>query len=113
MATAAPVISVEEYLSEVYEPDCDYMDGHLEERNLGELDHSWLQMALSAYLYARRNEWNITVLPEQRVQVSNPGDIVFRISASLLGSRPDGAGSHQAPFHLHRGSLPGRSYEPH
>jgi len=69
MATAASVISVEEYLSHTYEPDCDYVDGHLEERNVGETDHSWLQMAVSGYFYARRKEWNITVLPEQRVQM--------------------------------------------
>jgi len=71
MASRATVISVEEYLSEVYQPDCDYVDGHLEERNLGELDHSWLQMALIVFFHARRKEWNIVVLPAQRVQVKS------------------------------------------
>jgi Uma2 family endonuclease len=66
---AGTLISVEEYLRTAYRPDCDYVDGHIEERNLGEQDHSNLQMALSAYLYARRKQWGIKVLPEQRVQV--------------------------------------------
>ena len=64
------LISVEEYLRTSYRPDCDYVDGEVVERNMGELDHSWLQTALSAYLFARRNELKITVLVEQRVQVS-------------------------------------------
>jgi hypothetical protein len=28
-------VSLEEYLSTDYEPDCDYVDGVLEERNVG------------------------------------------------------------------------------
>ena len=64
-----PLISVEEYLATVYRPDCDYVDGHVEERNLGERDHSNLQMVVSAYLFARRKRWGIQVYPAQRVQV--------------------------------------------
>ena len=39
MATAPTLISVEEYLSTSYHPDCDYVDGELEERNVGEYSH--------------------------------------------------------------------------
>src|ERR1017187_8863429 len=63
------LISVAEYLATSYRPDCDYVDGHVEERNLGERDHSNLQMIVSAYLFARRKQWGIQVYPEQRVQV--------------------------------------------
>ncbi len=66
---AETLISVEEYLTTSYRPDCDYIDGHIEERNLGEKDHSNLQMIVSAYLFTRRKQWGITVLPGQRVQV--------------------------------------------
>jgi Uma2 family endonuclease len=68
MATTG--VSVQEYLSTSYRPDCDYIDGELEERNLGEFDHARLQLAIGAYFYNRRKEWGITVVPEQRVQVS-------------------------------------------
>jgi Uma2 family endonuclease len=81
------MIPVEEYLSEVYQPDCDYVDGRLEERNLGELDHSWLQMALILYFGARRKEWNIVVLPEQRVQVKPTRYRVPDVCV-LLGPKP-------------------------
>ena len=69
MATGE-LLSVREYLSTSYRPDCDYVDGLLVERNLGERDHSRLQMAVSAYLHNRRKEFGISVFPEQRVQVS-------------------------------------------
>ncbi len=68
MATQA-LISVAEYLSTSYDPDRDYVDGVVVERNLGETDHSALQMAISAWLYQRRKELGIHVFPEQRVQV--------------------------------------------
>ena len=64
------LISVEEYLATSYRPDCDYVDGHIEERNLGEFDHASLQTAIAAYFFSRRKQLNITVVVEQRVQVS-------------------------------------------
>jgi len=33
---AAATISLEEYLSTSYSPDCDFVDGQIEERNVGE-----------------------------------------------------------------------------
>ena len=42
-------IPVEEYLRTTYDPDCDYVDGEVIERNLGELDHSDLQSELVYY----------------------------------------------------------------
>jgi hypothetical protein len=33
-------VSVEEYLSTSYEPDCEYDDGVVEERNWGEIEHA-------------------------------------------------------------------------
>ncbi len=63
------LISVEEYLATSYEPDCDYVDGHLEQRNVGEWDHSKLQLAIGAYFFARRKQWGISAATELRVQV--------------------------------------------
>ena len=39
-----PLIPVEVYLTSVYRPDCDYVDGEVLERNLGENDHGRLQV---------------------------------------------------------------------
>ena len=63
----APV-SVEEYLSTVYEHDCEYVDGAIEERALGEFEHSWLQLFMGSIFVSHRTEWGVIALTEQRVQ---------------------------------------------
>jgi Uma2 family endonuclease len=63
-------IPVSEYLRTVYRPDCDYVDGELEERNLGEQTHSLVQAAITAAFYINRRVWGLRALPEQRVQVA-------------------------------------------
>jgi Uma2 family endonuclease len=68
--TSTTLIPVSEYLSTAYRPDCDYIDGELQERNLGERDHALLQGILTAIFYNHRKDWQAIALPEQRVQVS-------------------------------------------
>ncbi|MBI3666390.1 MAG: Uma2 family endonuclease [Acidobacteria bacterium] len=66
---AAALTSVQEYLTTSYRPDCEYIEGVLLERNLGEYEHSRLQMLLIMYFGSREKQWGIRVVPEQRVQV--------------------------------------------
>jgi Uma2 family endonuclease len=84
-------ITVEEYLSTDYSPDCGYVDGILEDRELGEKDHSELQNALIIWFYLNPKGLGLRTFPGQRVQVSptrfrvpdlsviigEPGDQVF------------------------------------
>jgi Uma2 family endonuclease len=65
------LVSVEEYLKTAYHPDCDYVDGVLEERNLGDRDHSRLTAQITAWFYGQEVSRNIRVFPEQRVQVGS------------------------------------------
>jgi len=67
---AATLAPVEEYLRTNYDPDRDYVDGRIVERNLGEKSHSRIQGEIFFYLRSRAKELGIQVLPEQRVQVS-------------------------------------------
>src|ERR1017187_5183187 len=69
MSAAAVAVSVEEYLSTVYRPDCDYIDGEVVERNVGEVDHSRLQILMSYYLVGREKAWGVTAFTEVRVEV--------------------------------------------
>jgi len=69
MKTAA-LVSVEEYLRTTYDPDCDYVDGEVIERNLGENDHSDLQSELVRYFRNRRRELKTQAYVEVRVQVA-------------------------------------------
>ncbi len=65
---ATTLVSVEEYLRTVYEPGAEYVDGVIEERNVGEWWHAGWQMAISAYFFNRSDEWGIRVRPEQRTR---------------------------------------------
>jgi Uma2 family endonuclease len=67
---AGTLISLEEYLSTVYDPDCEYLDGELVERNMGESDHSALQGMIFGLLFTQRHTSGIHVFPELRVQVT-------------------------------------------
>jgi len=81
-AVPIPVrISVGEYLATSYRPDCDYVDGVVEERSLGEFDHSFLQGLLFRLFYDNREKWAVRVSPEQRIQLSPR--IVIRSSCVL------------------------------
>jgi Uma2 family endonuclease len=67
---ATTLIPISDYLATTYRPDAEYIDGVIVERNLGEYDHSSLQAALILFLGSRQRQWNIRVLPEQRIQVA-------------------------------------------
>lgn len=70
MATTARV-PVEVYLrSSEYEPDAEYVDGEIEERPMGTLDHADWQQAIQQWFARHAKEWGIRVYPELRVKVS-------------------------------------------
>jgi Uma2 family endonuclease len=65
--SARTLISVEDYLASSYEPDCDFVDGHIEERNVGELSHSIVQLKVGSYLLTHYVE--TVVATECRIRV--------------------------------------------
>ena len=79
------LVSVEEYLSSTYHPDCDYVDGHLLERNVGRKRHSYTQTLASGWFGSRKYDLKLQPLVEQRIEVA-PGR--FRIPDVLLVSIP-------------------------
>ena len=89
MSTAMQVpVSVNDYLHTSYSPDCDYIDGELQERNLGELDHAEVQGALIQWFRDHGIEWNIRTLPEIRMRITPTR---FRIADVCLISRSEPA----------------------
>src|SRR5277367_1373072 len=67
MATTA--VSIEEYLSTAYEPDMDYVDGELEERNVGEYDHQRTQATILFWFCRSAKDWRIRAIQEQRTRL--------------------------------------------
>jgi Uma2 family endonuclease len=61
---------VEKYLSTGYEPDCEYDNGVVVERNLGEFEHTFLQAILTTLFTNHMDPWGVYGLPEQRVQIN-------------------------------------------
>jgi Uma2 family endonuclease len=70
MGALPTLISVDEYLHTVYEPDCDYVDGVVLERNVGEKDHSKAQLAILSYLWERSKRRSLFVIQSQRIRIS-------------------------------------------
>jgi Uma2 family endonuclease len=80
-------VPVEEYLSTVYEHDCEYEDGVVVERNLGEFEHAFLQTILGTIFTVNVEAWGVFGLTEQRVQIGPrkffvPDVCVLRLDAA-------------------------------
>lgn len=73
MATAVntPLVPLEEYLNTSYEPDVDYVDGVLEDRNVGQSKHSKTQRNLIIWLAGKQQLHQRDIRPEQRVRISS------------------------------------------
>ena len=70
MEDRATLVSVEEYLRTDYSPDCDYVDGVLEERNVGQKRHAISQTMIAAFLLRLQQALGALVVVEQRVRIS-------------------------------------------
>jgi Uma2 family endonuclease len=80
------LISVEEYLSTGYEPDCEYDDGVVVERNLGEFEHSFLQIILGTIFTVNMETWGVFGLTEQRVQIAARKFLIPDVCVLRLGA---------------------------
>jgi Uma2 family endonuclease len=67
MATAT-FIPISEYLTTTYRPDCDYIDGEVKERNVGEQPHGRIEAIIASIFQVNRKAWSTRVTVETRVQ---------------------------------------------
>lgn len=88
MATAVQV-SIEEYLSKTYEPDCEFVDGELVERNVGSWEHGRTQAWLAVMLAAYERVAPVAVATEWRARVS--GNRVRIPDVTLVNAGPQEA----------------------
>jgi Uma2 family endonuclease len=79
-------VSVEEYLSTGYEPDCEYDHGVIVERNLGEFEHSFLQIILGTLFTNNMDRWGVFGLTEQRVQIAQRKFLIPDVCVLRMGS---------------------------
>ena len=92
------LMDVEDYLHASFDgPDCEYLDGEVVERNMGELPHGILQGRLIFLLMQAAERLRIRVVPEIRIQI-HPRR--FRV-ADVAAWRPGNIGDRiptVAPF---------------
>jgi Uma2 family endonuclease len=68
---ATTLVSVDEYLCTSYpDGDCEYVDGEIVERNVGEIDHASLQSRVAVYLLTHYPQFWAAVAVRVQVQSS-------------------------------------------
>ena len=82
-------VTVEEYLRTSYRPDCEYVEGRIEERNVGKWEHARVQWLLAAWFGNHEKEWGIVGSTEQRVRVSQSRIRVPDLVVLTAGAQPD------------------------
>jgi Uma2 family endonuclease len=70
MATVTSPVPIDVYLRSTFEPDAEYVDGEIQERAVGELNHAAWQAAIQKWFWLREEGWGIRVYAGLRVQVS-------------------------------------------
>ncbi len=86
---ASVQIPLLEYLHTNYEPDREYIDGELWERNVGKFEHSRIQALLTGWFIARERTFGLMVLTEQRVQVSPTRVRIPDVALVPVGAHPE------------------------
>jgi Uma2 family endonuclease len=69
MGTAA-LLSLTEYLSTSFRPDCDFVAGEVVERNVGKKKHSYAQFRISAWFFSGQESLRLEALPALRMKVA-------------------------------------------
>ena len=80
-----PLAPVDEYLHSSYNPDMEYVDGVLVERNVGTPAHSALLKILTVHLAGYEKQFRIAVRPECRTRIE---EARFRVPDILVMLRP-------------------------
>jgi hypothetical protein len=108
----ATLVSLETYLTTSYEPDVDYVDGMLEDRNVGEYDHNVVQQAIQIWFYLHGKEWRIRSDPGTENQSRFHQGSHSRC-LRLFPRCAYRAGFYQTPVDCHRGFVSRRPAFPH
>jgi Uma2 family endonuclease len=65
------LVPLSEYLKTSYEPDREWVDGEVRERNVGDRTHAALQRFFLKFFFAIEQEYGLLSYPELRTQVSS------------------------------------------
>jgi Uma2 family endonuclease len=63
------LLSVDEYLRTSFNPDCDFIDGEVLERNVGKRGHGYAQIEIGAWFSHRKQALHLQPITELRIRV--------------------------------------------
>ena len=69
IVVVSTLVPVAEYLRISYRPDCDFLEGVILERNVGEYSHSTVQTNIAGLFNARGATWGVRARVELRLKV--------------------------------------------
>lgn len=95
--TPVTLVSEQEYLRSSYDPDVDLVDGVLEERNVGEFDHSDLQTEIAHWVRTHLLGLGLNAFVELRTRV-RVGRYRVPDVAIIRGKRPKAGVLETAPL---------------
>jgi Uma2 family endonuclease len=84
---AEPLVSLEEYLDSDFQPDREFNDGVIEERNLGEFDHAFLQTMLATLFNNHMGDWGVFALAETRIQLNPKRCLIPDVAVMRMGTK--------------------------
>ena len=84
---AEPLVSLEEYLNSDFQPDREFNDGVIEERNLGEFDHAFVQTMLATLFNNHMGDWGVFALAETRIQLNPKRCLIPDVAVMRMGTR--------------------------
>ena len=64
------MVALSEYLRTNYDPDCEWVDGEIKERNVGTNSHGTIQTFFIVFFKMHQREWGVRAVCELRTQVS-------------------------------------------
>ncbi|MBV8632480.1 MAG: Uma2 family endonuclease [Silvibacterium sp.] len=87
MATP-PLLFITEYLNTDYDPDLEYVDGQLVERNVGKWEHARVLALLAGWIGSREGEWRVQAAAGVRTRVSRSRVRLPDVLLVGLGAQP-------------------------
>jgi Uma2 family endonuclease len=79
------LISVDQYLRTSFDPDCDFVDGEVLERNVGKRRHGYAQARIAAWFVHRQQNLRLEPITELRMRV---GPNKIRIPDVVVSQMP-------------------------
>jgi Uma2 family endonuclease len=86
---ASAQLSITDYLNTTYDPDLEYVDGRLVERNVGKWEHARVQALLAIWFGQHEAEWSIQTATDIRTRVAWTKVRLPDVLLVGLGPQPD------------------------